>query len=320
VIPVLLVGSNARWREQIESTLAAHGMRVEWWWPTVSQLQASIPAGCGAVIVATDNCSHKLSKPAMERAREAGVPLVCGSHRKSALTPLLTKQGFPPIPTPKEPAMKLSPIPPAASVVHHDAGFETLSEASREVYAAALRLLAADPWMTATVAADVLHVVPATKLWPVLAVVRRTLGIVAAQGSGPARIGNRDRYEAVCNALGIPAVTDDVGPTRPPKAHTPPPPPAAKIPVPAAPAIALPVRVVPPAPALVVVPPPTPEVAPVPAAPPAPPDTSSLPDTVTALRLLLDAMRAEGVERVEVAADGTVAMTRRIVVTATLSL
>jgi hypothetical protein len=67
---------------------------------------------------------------------------------------------------------------------------------------------------------------------------------------------------------------------------------------------------------VLVVPPPAPEVV----AAPAQPDTSSTPDTVTALRLLLDAMRAEGVERVEVAADGTVGMTRRVVVTATLSL
>lgn len=318
MIPVLLVGSNARWREQIEAILATHGMRVEWWWPTVSSLQASIPAACGAVIVATDNCSHKLSKPAMVRAREAGVPLICGSHRKSALTPLLTKHGFPPLN--KDTPMTSAPlVPPQMSVVHHDAGFETLSEASRDLYAVALRLLAGNPWATSTEAATHINALPA-KLWPVLAVARRTLGIIAPMGSGAARIGNRSRYEAVCNALGIPPVTEDIGPRR-------------GLPQPTQPVQEVPVRVAASAP----VPPPPPEPTPAPepvvaptpapvalvvAPPPAPaqPDTSTTPDTVTALRLLLDAMRAEGVERVEVTADGTVAMTRRVVVTATLSL
>ena len=345
----LLVGSNETWRDQIDPILFAHDIAVEWWWPTVTKLGA-IPSGCDVVIVTTDNCSHKLSKPAMERARRAGVPLVCGPHRRAAMSVVLARQGFPlaatpplwgvptlgtasalatlsdasmtalmaaatdPLPPPPPEiiealSMLLSapvpvPAPIPAPVLVHAASVDLLTAVARDDYSAALPLVAANPWITTAEVAAILTI-PVGALYSPLRCARDTLGIRAGQGSGPSRITDRARYEAGCAALGVSPVAEAVGPTRPPN----------KAIVPAAVATVVPV---------VVTPEPEPEAlaAPVPAPKPqAPALAAPAPaDTREALLLLLESMRAEGVEHIAIGADGTVNIRRRVVVTSTFSL
>jgi len=333
MIPGLLVGSNARWRDQIEGILLAHGIRIEWWWPTVANL-GSIPARCRVVIVATDNCSHKLSKPVLQRAREAGIPLVCGSHRKSAMAPLLDRAGFPllttfateapiacvdptlaalatlpasvildlpmladdpPIPEPEAPTPpeeETAPMPiftPAP--VAHGARHAKLRGNDLRHYDTMLPLLAATPHLHSPAVAAKLGV-KVTALYGALAAARETLGISASASA--AYIADRPRYEAACAALGV----DPVMPPPPltlPKIST--------LPTPA-PVVTLPVTTPPPAPA--------------PVAALLPGEAAT--DTLAGIRLLLDAMRSEGVEHVAVNDDGTVTIRRRIVVTSTLSI
>jgi hypothetical protein len=354
--PALLVGSNARWRDQIDGILELHGISVEWWWPTPSHL-GSIPKGCELVVVATDNCAHKLSKPAMVRAREAGIPLVCGPHRKSAMSPLLAKQGFPLTPPPLfgEPTLgttvalattptamlrdiltDTTPLPPPSpefleaiampvftpapkpAFPHPDA-VDRLSPTARKDYTRILPLVAATPWATAAEISKVTGI-PSNVLFRPIRIAREACGITPGVGSGANRITDRPRYEAACAFLNVPAMTEDIGPTRPPgSAHTRNGGDRSQ-------------------PGRVVTAPPTPKpakassefdvshVAPVEAAPPAPAPVAALPqgeatkDTLEALRLLLEAMRAEGVEQVTVSDDGKVNIRRRVIVTGTLTL
>ena len=95
MIAALLVGSRKTWRRQVDPLLLAHGIEVRWWWPTTSQSESEPPKHCQVIVVMTDCCSHKLSKPAMEMARKFEVPLICGNHRKSSMSQVLERAGFP---------------------------------------------------------------------------------------------------------------------------------------------------------------------------------------------------------------------------------
>jgi len=352
----LLVGSNDRWLEQMTCILELHGMRVDWWWPTPTRL-GDIPPGCEAVVVATDNCSHKLSKPAMERARKAGVPLICGPHRKATMSPLLAKQGFPITPPPLfgEPTLGTTvalattptamlrdiladttplpppspdfleaiampiPVPAPKPAFPHPDAVDRLSPTARKDYTRILPLVAATPWATAAEISKVTGI-PSNVLFRPIRCAREACGITPGVGSGANRITDRPRYEKACAFLNVPAMTEDIGPTRPPgSAHTrnggdrkqpgrivtAPPTPKPAPPV-AAPPVQAPVEAAPPAPA------------PAPVA--APPQGDPAKDTLEALRLLLEAMRAEGVEQVTVNDDGKVNIRRRVIVTGTLTL
>jgi hypothetical protein len=343
----------------MEDVLSLHGMRIDWWWPTASRL-GDIPLGCEAVVVATDNCSHKLSKPAMERARKAGVPLVCGPHRRSALSPLLAKHGFPLTPPPlfgvptlgttsalaSMPAGVVNAIldtatdpllPPPAEVLEaiimaittpvslvHAPAVDTLTPAARKVYDRVLPLIAANPWATTAELSAKTKVASGSLFRPVR-FARATLGITPGIGAGANRLTDRARYEAACAALRVTPIAGDVGPTRPPgsaeqrnggdraqpgrtvRSIVPPaigqviaeklatlePQPVNVVPVTVAPASA-------PAAAL--------------------PQGEAAKDTLEALRLLLEAMRAEGVEHIAISDDGKVNFRRRVVITSTLDL
>jgi hypothetical protein len=364
VTRTLLVGSNDRWLEQMAVILELHGMRVDWWWPTPSRL-GDIPLGCEAVVVATDNCSHKLSKPAMERARKAGVPLICGPHRRSALSPLLTKHGFPisppalfgvptlgttsalasmpngavnaildtaidPLPAPPVAILEaiLAATVPITVPVKHDPAVAALTTAARSVYDRVLPLVAAHPWLTAAELAPKMKMNSSVLLRP-LRLARGTLGVTPGIGAGANRITDRARYEMNCIALGVLSVTEDVGPTRPPytakernggdRAQ---PGRTVKSVVPAAIGHAIVERLAALEPQPVTVVPVT--VTPAPAPAPAPVTAllqgEAAKDTLEALRLLLEAMRAEGVEHVAISDDGKVSVRRRVVTTSTFAL
>ena len=360
MIRTLLVGSNDRWLPQMESILELHGMQIDWWWPLPTRL-GDIPPGCEAVVVATDNCSLKLSKPAMERARKAGVPLICGPHRKAALSPLLAKQGFPisppalfgvptlgttsalasmptgtvdaildtatdPLPPPPIELLEalLAAAAPVITLFTHDPAVDTLTTLSRNVYDLILPLIAADPWVTAAELSAKTKVASGSLFRPVR-IARDTLGIAAGVGAGPNRIVNRARYEAACAAVGVTPVKEDVGPTRPPgsasqrnggdrgqKGR-------GKAIVPAAVAKNIAERLATLEPQPVTVVPVTVTPAPAPVAT-ALPQGEATKDTLEALRLLLEAMRAEGVEHISITDDGKVNVRRRVVITSTLDL
>jgi hypothetical protein len=358
VIPALLVGSQPSWRRQIDAILFAHGIEVGWWWPTPSHL-SDIPAGACIVIVATDNCSHKLSKPAMERARKAGTPLVCGPHRKAAMTPLLTKQGFPllavtedngpgtfgidvtqaalatlpastildlplldadedadlPVPVPTEPSMP--PTAPPAAILP-PAAFASLNADAIALYQRVLPIIAANPWITTAEVAARLSVASGSLFYP-MRVARDALGIKAGVGAGASRIVDRTLYEHGCAVLDVTPIVGDIGPTRPPY--------TAKdrnggdrgqpgrgvVPAPKASKVIAPITPPPPLPASLL-------PAPAPTPTPAPAPSDDLRDTKEALRLLLEAMRSEGVEHVTLDADGTVSVRRRVTVTGVFTL
>ena len=354
MIPALLVGSQPAWRRQIDAILFAHGIEVGWWWPTPSHL-SDIPAGAFVVIVATDNCSHKLSKPAMERARKAGIPLVCGPHRKAAMSPLLARQGFPllavtehngpgtfgidvtqaaladlpastildlplldadddadlpvPVPVLTEPSM---PPTPAPAAILPPAAFASLNADAIALYQRVLPIIAANPWITTAEVATRLSVTSGSLFQP-MRVARDALGIKAGVGAGASRIVDRALYEQGCEVLTVTPIVGDIGPTRPPytakdrnggdRAQ----PGRGVVP-------AFDVSHVAPVAALVTAPPAPPAPTPAPAA------SDDLRDTKEALRLLLEAMRSEGVESVTLDADGAVNVRRRVTVTGTFSL
>lgn len=356
MIRTLLVGSNDRWFPQMESILEMHGMRVDWWWPLPTRL-GDIPPGCEAVIVATDNCSHKLSKPAMERARRAGVPLVCGPHRKAALSPLLAQHGFPisppalfgvptlgtasalasmptgavdaildtatdPLPPPPIELLEAILTVPAPVLIKHAPSANLFTPAARKVYDRLLPLVAAHPWLTAAELAPKMRVTSSMLLRP-LRLARETMGITPGVGAGANRITDRATYDMNCFALGVAPVAEDVGPTRPPgtakqrnggdRVHR-----GGKAIVPAAVAQNIVERLAALEPQPVTVVPVTVVPAPAPAA--ALPQGEAAKDTLEALRLLLEAMRAEGVEHVTVSDDGKVSVRRRVVTTSTFDL
>jgi len=337
MIPALLVGSRPTWRRQMDTILLAHGIEVAWWWPQVTHL-SEIPASCRVVVVATDNCSHKLSKPAMERARKAGVPLVCGPHRKSAMSPLLEKQGFPALSTLAEgfpapfdlthvaiatlPSSIILDLPPLTESEPESSPMRVpvtvvppaplrLSSTENAAYERALPLLAANPWLTVAEVAKALNIHAPTLFSPVRAA-RTALGVKAGQGAGAPRIIDRAAYERVCGSLGIAPVAENVGPTHAPgtafqraggwRSATK--------------AIASPAEAAAVAAAIRTLPPPPPKVEPKPEALPGEP----VKDTKEALRLLLEAMRSEGVEHVAISDDGNVSIRRRVVTTSTFTL
>ena len=343
MIPALLVGSQSSWRRQMDTILLAHGVEVVWWWSQAGSL-SDIPPGCEVVVVATDNCSHKLSKPAMDRARKAGVPLICGPHRKTSMSPLLTKQGFPLLASLVErngpgtfgidvtqAAMATLPVSiildlpmldddlsapepapseePTVPTITPPASVAGLNDPALSLYTRSLPLVAAHPWITGAEVAVVLGV-PFGSLFVPLRFAREALGIKAGIGAGASRIVNRALYELGCAALGCVPVAENEGPTRPP--HT------AKdraggARAALAPASAMAALVTALTPAAE---PPKPVAAPA----PVPALSGDLRDTKEALRLLLEAMRAEGVEHVAIGDDGEVSIRRRVVTTSTFTL
>jgi hypothetical protein len=293
------------------------------------------------VIVMTDNCSHKLSKPAMARAREAGVPLVCGNHRKSSMSPLLDRAGFPLITGAAKaaaqgpldvtqlaicglPESTVSDLPllspeeslPMPKTIAVPTGLANLTPADLAYYEKALPIVAENPWLTSAEIAPRLDVAT-TVLYTPLRYAREALGIKAGVGAGASRIVNRALYEHGCEVLGITPVAENVGPTRLPY--------TAKdrnggdrgqpgrgvIPASTAAKVIAAITPPPPLPASLI---------PAPEAPPEAPAKPAESATTEALRLLLEAMRAEGVEHVAISADGSVALRRRIVVSENLAL
>jgi hypothetical protein len=282
----------------------------------------------------------------MERAREAGVPLVCGPHRKAAMSPVLERQGFPALtlvaegkPQPIDvtqaaimslPASVILDLPPLDQPAEQESLMRVpvvtvppaplrLKPTEDKVYQSVLPLVAANPWFTvAEIAEKTDH--NATALFQPVRAARLALGIKAGQGAAATRIVNRALYESVCATLGVVPTAEDASPTRAPgTAHT-----RAggwraavgqfplTAPVPAKVGSEFDVS----------------HVAPVPEAPAPPspaPVAALLPgeaakDTLEALRLLLEAMRAEGVESVTVSDDGKVNLRRRIVITSSLTI
>lgn len=307
----LLVGSRRSWRDKLDPILADYGIRVRWWWETRSDT-GSIPTGCDVVLITTDCNAHTVSEPAIRRAREAKIPVHTIVHRKAALVPMLEKAGFtqrkeasmstrlvrPMSPPPPLPATLTPPaIPPTKPTFHHSNRFAWLTPTEQALYIGLLRDLAADPWLTATMLLerhkDQKGAAKATIQRTALAA-RDTLGILAAQGSGAARITDRLRYETTCAALSIQPVKADIGPMRPWS------PPAKRQSAPTVKAAK----------------PEAPVEAPKPEAPVAPPtpQAPALSDVRVAVALLREAMAREGVETVTITPTGTT-LTRRVVIT-----
>jgi hypothetical protein len=184
----------------------------------------------------------------------------------------------------------LAIIPDAPTLAHGPRHAKLRTGRERDHYDTMLPLLAATPNLHSPAVATRLNV-KATSLYGALAAARETLGIAAS--SSTAYVADRPRYEAACAALGVTPVPARWPPTVP------------TLPTPA-PVVALPVTTPPPAPA------------PAPVAALLPGEAAT--DTLAGIRLLLDAMRSEGVEHVAVNDDGTVTIRRRIVVTSTLSI
>ena len=339
----LLVGSRISWRAQIDPVLLSHGIDVRWWWPSISHM-GDIPRNCDVVVVMTDCCSHKLSKPAMAMARKASVPLICGNHRKAKMVPLLESRGFPCLTTHAETvapgaldvtqlaigtmcASILSDLPelspeeeipmPAATVpainlpvgyLNHAPGVGELKGAGLVHYRTVLHAIAENPWLINADIAERLKLEPGS-VGVQCSLARETLGILGRRGRLSARVLDRARYEAACAALGVTPVTEDAAPALAPLASyssangdraqlqslsT-------------SPTLAKLVNAV--------------------AEPPPPPVSTPglLPgeptkDTLEVLKLLLEAMRAEGVEFVSIDERGKVSIRRRVTISSNLSL
>lgn len=237
MIDVLLVGSRASWRESLDPILLAHGLRVRWWWENKGQL-GQIPSEAAAVVVMTDCNSHAVSKPAMDRARSSGIPLVCANHRKSSLIPQLERAGFSAISPPLTPEVEMS----------------VNTQTQAQIYERVFPFLLDEPFLSNRELAE------------------RT-GIAQGSLGGAAALARRElRAKQLAEA---------------PEAE-------AEAEAPEAPA-------------------PAPEA-------PAPSIGKETKECVEALNFLIDAMRAEGVVRVVVLADGTVTMERRVTVIDSLRL
>ena len=340
----LLVGSRISWRAQIDPVLLSHGIDVRWWWPTISHM-GDIPRNCDVVIVMTDCCSHKLSKPAMAMARKASVPLICGNHRKAKMVPLLESRGFPCLVTHAETvapgaldvtqlaigtmcASILSdlpelnpqeeiPMPATASLpatdspvgyLNHAPGVSELKGTPLGHYRTVLLALAENPWLINMTVAARLKLEPGS-VGVQCSLARETLGLLGRRGRMPARVLDRPRYEAACAALGVTPVADNEAPPLAPlasysttngdRAQL------ASFSTMAKPAA-------------------KPEATPEPPTPPVA-TTGLLPgeptkDTLEVLKLLLEAMRAEGVEFVSIDERGKVAIRRRVTISSNLSL
>jgi len=230
MIRALLVGSQVNWKPKLEAVLAEHGIQVDWWWESKSDL-GHIPDACDLVLITTDHNSHTLSVPAADRARFAGIKLIHITHRRAQLVPSLIKCGFPcllspvPLPLPEitmHPPVPAPSTPPApSSLVVHGAKYHTLrGTVERDRYTVMIRLLAAEPMATASIIGSRLRITPAM-VEHVVAAARETLGISGG------RVSNSARYEAACQALGVPAA--DV---REPPAKSPETPVAPVLPVP----------------------------------------------------------------------------------------
>lgn len=286
----LLVGSRPSWRTKLDPVLTDYGITVRWWWESKSDI-SSMPQGCDVVLVATDCNSHAVSEPAMRRARDASIPVHTIVHRKAALVSMLERAGF--ALSPKETLMQPTPVPPQPYST--GARFETLLLAEKALYSDILPLLAGHPWATAPAVASSMSIA-LNAAQRTIAVARVTLGIVAPMGSGPAKIGDRPRYEWWCQRLGVSPVTEDIGPNRLRRNE------AHELPKP----IAAPVPNTPPV--LVRTPPPSPSPS---------PTNTALSDVRAAIALLREAMAREGVEEI-LLTPTTATVTRRITITESL--
>lgn len=343
----LLVGSRISWRAQIDPVLLAHGIDVRWWWPSISHM-GDMPRNCDVVIVMTDCCSHKLSKPAMAMARKASVPLICGNHRKAKMVPLLESRGFPCLVTHAETvapgaldvtqlaigtmcASILSELPelnpqeeismPAAlpatdspvGYLNHAPGVSELKGTTLGHYRTVLLALAENPWLINTTVAERLKLEPGS-VGVQCSLARETLGLLGRRGRMPARVLDRPRYEAACLALGVTPVTEDAAPPLAPLASYS----SAngdRAQLASFSTMAKLAKAVSESKPAATPEPPTPPVA----------TTGLLPgeptkDTLEVLKLLLEAMRAEGVEFVSIDERGKVSIRRRVTISSNLSL
>jgi hypothetical protein len=306
-----------------------------------------IPRNCDVVIVMTDCCSHKLSKPAMAMARKASVPLICGNHRKAKMVPLLESRGFPCLTTHAETvapgaldltqlaigtmcASILSDLPelspeeeipmPAATVsatdlpvayINHAPGVSELKGAGLVHYRTVLRDIAESPWLINATIADRLKLEPGS-VGVQCSLARETLGILGRRGRLPARVLDRARYEAACAALGVTPVAEDAAPALAPLAS-----------YSSANGDRAQLQSLSTSPTLAKL---VNAVAEPPPEPPTPVATTGLlpgeptKDTLEVLKLLLEAMRVEGVEFVSIDERGKVSIRRRVTISSNLSL
>ena len=324
--PALMVGSRPAWLEKLRPHLEHVGIDVRWLWETRNDPKRGIPAACALMLIATDCNSHTLSGTALSMARAAGINVIHIPHRWAQASPLLERAGFraptlalaevspavnialavpgllapvpepvkeeTPVPDPSSPAPLFgaaasSPPPPPPSP-----RVAKMAPHKRAHFDRALRLLAADPWLTG---AELMRITGLRDsiVWEIGAAARDTLGIASSHGSGAATIKDRPRYEAWCRTLGVVPCPQDYGPTRPP--HTAGDNARRAARNAAAPAV---------------------DVAPVaPVAPSAPvPSTDTLPpDLIDAVKILRAVMADHGFASVSVSIDGEVRWERRVV-------
>lgn len=328
--PALMVGSRPAWLEKLRPHLEHVGIDVRWLWETRNDPKRGLPSACALMLIATDCNSHTLSGTALSIARAAGITVVHIPHRWAQASPLLERAGFraptlalaevspavnialavpgAPIPDPDpEPTKEETPVtttpsplpppPPSPRVAK-------MAPHKRAHFDRALRLLAADPWLTGS-ALMRLTGLRDSIVWEIGAAARETLGIASSHGSGAATIKDRPRYEAWCRSLGVTPCPQDYGPTRPPHTAGDN---ARRV---ARNAAAVKVEGPPPAPTT---PAPTTPAASVPVVPVPVPSTDVLPpDLIDAVKILRAVMADHGFASVSVSIDGEVRWERRVV-------
>jgi hypothetical protein len=352
---VLVVGGEPSFvTRKLAPRLTRHLLRVTAHWPW-KKANGTFPEDTELLFVLTDMCGHSMSGVAIEEAKRRGIPVVMGMRKHALNLDKLASAGFPEF-APLAPKPMVSPKReqanntvfgiPLPAIVLEDADepvqttfpeptheeptvptptsnllpFPTLSHDERLLAA----LLAAEPGLSNTRAREKLGTDwNYGKTSVAGAKVRRALGISIPRNAKADMYVDAAIYRRACEALGVTPVTlsPDGRYTRDKKTKT------ASVRPPPVEVVTMPTASVP-APLLAAYEKEqqtrrdeTPAAVPVP--PPTPAPTSNMTEvatTVDALRLLLEAMRAEHVASVTVNDDGTVSMQRRVVVTANIVL